>query len=407
MAIYSMDNSVQRYDWGSTTSLPLFLGLENPSGEPWAELWMGAHPKAPSMILDTNTGEEKPLNRLIADDPMGILGASVAKQFGGTLPFLLKILCAEKPLSIQAHPLKRKAEHGFSREEFAGVPIDAPERNYKDANHKPETVIALSKFEGMCGFRQIDKIVDNVKALYPHGWEKIAGRLSSEPGRVELSVFFYTFLTLGKEARDKRLRYARSKCERIVSDEPLGSELRATCLWVLRLMSTFPHDIGALAPLVFNLFSLEPGQALNLSPGEPHAYLEGMAVEIMANSDNVLRGGLTSKHVDIQEFVTTLSFDSLDLAIMNPEPAQNRFVDYLVDVPDYSISKALITGTLSRASRSLAPEILLCTDGTVDIAGKNGSRLSLPKGASVFMTADEAGYQLSGHGTVFKASVPT
>ena len=407
MAIYSMDNTIQGYDWGSPTTLPLFLGKENPSGEPWAELWMGAHPKAPSMVTDPLSGEKKALNRLIAEDPMMILGAPTAKQFGGTLPFLFKILCAAKPLSIQAHPFKQKAAHGFSREESAGIPLDAPERNYKDANHKPETVIALSRFEGMCGFRRIDQIVGNIKALYPNGWEHIAGRMASEPDRVELSVFFYTFLTLESEAKAKRLRYARSKCERIVSDEPLGSELRAACLWVLRLMETYPDDIGALAPLVFNLFTLEPGQALNLAPGEPHAYLEGMAAEIMANSDNVLRGGLTSKHVDIQEFVSTLSFDCLDLDIMKPEPLENRFTAYRVNVPDYAIAKAIVSGRLTQPDRAQAPEILLCIDGTVEIVNKTGTRVTLSRGTSVFLSADEPGYELSGSGTVFKAGVPT
>ncbi|MBU0926278.1 MAG: mannose-6-phosphate isomerase, class I [Spirochaetes bacterium] len=406
MAIYSLKNVVQRYDWGSPTALPLILGKDNPSGEPWAELWMGAHPKAPSIAVDPSTGAEAPLDALISDAPAAALGEETAARFGGVLPFLLKILSAAKPLSIQAHPSKRKAEHGFAREEFMGIPLDAPERNYKDSNHKPETVVALTRFEGLCGFRALDDIIQNVKLLAPSDWERYAGRLARDPGRLELSVFFYTFISLADEEKKKHLNSARARSGRIVETEPAGSVTSKLFSRVLTLMEAYPDDIGALAPLILNLFELEPGQALNLAAGVPHAYLGGTAVEIMANSDNVLRGGLTHKHMDVPELVSALSFESASIEPLAPVAAPDGFSLYPCDIPDYSISKAVVDGLLRTSGRAAAPEIVLCVDGSLEISASSGASVPLPRGASVFVTADEAEYSISGGGTAFRASVP-
>ncbi len=406
MAIYRLKNSIQKYDWGSPTALPLLLGMENPTGEPWAELWMGAHPKAPSLAVDPETGSEEPLDRLIAGDPSRILGVTTAGRFGGSLPFLLKILSASRPLSIQAHPSKRKAEHGFAQEELKGIPIDAPERNYKDANHKPETVVALTEFEGLCGFRRIDDILENIRLLAPDRLERYAGRLARDPGKMELSVFFYTVIAMADDAKAELLRFARERSEAIVAAEPNGSPVGRMFSWVLKLMDAYPGDVGALAPLILNLFKLEPGQALNLSAGEAHAYLCGTAVEIMANSDNVLRGGLTSKHMDVPEFISSLNFDIVAVEAMEAGAPVDGFSPYLYDVPDYAIAKAVVDGELNAPRRVPGPEILLCTEGSLRIVGADGSTAPLARGSSVFVTADEGDYSLSGSGTVFRAGVP-
>lgn len=406
MPIYALDNTIQKYAWGSKIDLPGFLGRDNEAGEPWAELWMGAHPKAPSIAIDTLTGAKKPLDSLIAENPEMMLGHHTAERFGNRLPFLLKVLTAARPLSIQAHPSKRRAEHGFAREEVAGIPLGAPERNYKDANHKPETIVALTPFRGLCGFRPIDSIISNVRMLSGSNWERSLGRLVKDPDKLELSVFLYAFFSTLSEQHDRKFRYIRLRSERIVRDEGQDSPTGRIFATILRLMDEYPGDMGTLAPLVLNLFELQPGQGLNLMPGDAHGYLSGMGVEVMANSDNVIRGGLTGKHVDILELFSVLGFDSYDIDPVIARPGLDGFLDYRCDVPDYALGRAVIRGRLNVRSRPPLPQILLCTDGAVSIQAGPGAPLAIPRGASVFVPAGERNYDLAGEGEVFRASVP-
>ena len=406
MAIFALENTIQKYDWGSTEALPEFLGRENQSGEPWAELWMGAHPKAPSLVISPLTGAGTALDAMIAANPASMLGTKVASRFDGKLPFLFKVLSVAKPLSIQAHPSKRKAEHGFEREEFAGIPIDSPERNYKDSNHKPETVVALGTFRGLSGFRTVDDIVENMKALAPDDWHRIVRRLIADPGMLELSVFFYTFVSMTGDTKGRHLAFMRRRSERIVAAESAGSATGRIFTCVLELMDAYPDDMGALAPLVLNLFELGPGQALNLSPGQAHAYLHGTAVEIMANSDNVLRGGLTHKHIDIPELISVLSFESTGVTPTGMAQSPGGFCAYDCGVPDYAIAKATVHGTLKAGRRAHVPEILLCTAGLVNVSTGKDKPLALQRGASAFVTADNGTYSVSGDGELFRASVP-
>lgn len=406
MAIFALESTIQKYEWGSPLALPEFLGRDNPAGEPWAELWMGAHPKAPSCAVDVQTGARRDLDALIADDPEAMLGTSTAARFNRQLPFLLKVLTASKPLSIQAHPSKRKAEHGFAREEIAGLPIDAPERNYKDANHKPETIVAMTPFRGMCGFRPIDSIIQNIRMISDSNWERSLRRLITFPGKLELSVFLYTFFAALSEQKGRKFRYIRLRSERIVRDERRDSPMGMLFSTIINLMDEYPDDLGALAPLVLNLFELQPGQALNLMAGDAHAYLSGMGVEIMANSDNVLRGGLTHKHVDITELFSVLGFDSYTIEPVLARPGLDGFLTYRCDVPDYALGKAVMRGRLAVRSRPPVPEILLCTAGSVSVRAGKGPAALLPRGASAFVPACERDYELSGEGEVFRASVP-
>jgi len=406
MPIFALESTIQKYAWGSPTALSEFLGRDNPTGEPWAELWMGAHPKAPSCAVDAETGARRDLDALIADDPEAMLGASTAARFNKQLPFLLKVLTASKPLSIQAHPSKRKAEHGFEREERAGIPIDAPERNYKDANHKPETIVAMTPFKGLCGFRSIDAIVQNVRMISDRNWEYSLRRLVKYPGKLELSVFLYSFFAALSEQKGRKFRYIRLRSERIVRDERHDSPMGIIFSTILKLMDEYPDDLGALAPLVLNLFELQPGQALNLMAGDAHAYLSGMGVEIMANSDNVLRGGLTQKHVDITELFSVLGFDSYAIEPVLARPGLDGFLTYRCDVPDYSLGRAVMRGRLTVRSRPPVPEILLCSAGTVSVQTGQRSAIVLPRGASAFIPACQRDYELAGDGEVFRASVP-
>jgi mannose-6-phosphate isomerase len=410
MSIYLLENTIQKYDWGSSESIASFLGRENTGDEPWAELWMGAHPKAPSVAVDTESGVRTRLDDLIASDPTRILGSTVATRFDGKLPFLFKVLSAAKPLSIQAHPTKLKAEHGFDKEERAGIPLDAAERNYRDRNHKPETVVAMTEFEGMCGFRPIPEIIADVRLLSPRLWNQRIARLEAEPGKLEMSVFFYTVVSMGGEQKANTLAFSKAKCERIVADTSLSEQRKGPFGLVLELMKEYPGDIGALAPLVLNLFHLQQGQGLNLMAGVPHAYLSGTAFEIMANSDNVLRGGLTSKHIDIPELISVLGFQSETCSPIEPVRAQDGFLAYPSSFPDYALAKADINNSLTMRTKSGSaagvPEIVLCTDGALELSHERGAALHLHRGDSVFITADEGRCELSGDGQVFSARVP-
>ncbi len=391
--------------------MPGFLGKANPGNEPWAELWMGAHPKAPSMALCPD-GTRLGLDKLVEGNPQGLLGVSVANRFAGKLPFLFKLLSAGMPLSIQAHPSRLKAQRGYAKEHEAGIPLDAPERNYRDDNHKPETVVALTHFDGICGFRPIDEIISNIKLASGARWRNYAGRLAADPGRLELSVLFYNMVSLKEQNKATVLNATRIRGERIVQEEAPGSAVAATFGWILKLMDEYPGDIGALAPLLLNLFTLEPGQALFLAAGEPHAYLGGLAAEIMANSDNVLRGGLTSKHIDIPELISVLNFDSHPIDILDAKPGPEGFSSYPVRCDDFMISRARIEGGLAVTNRPEGPEILLCTDGQLQISlppgkqGNAGQSIILQKGDSVFIPASETAYVIEGTGELFKATVP-
>jgi mannose-6-phosphate isomerase len=411
MAIYPLDNTIQKYSWGDRRFMPDFMGKDNPANEPWAELWMGAHPKAPSIAVCPD-GSRLQLDALIEGDPVGMLGRDTFDRFAGTLPFLFKILSAGRPLSIQAHPSKLKAQRGFAKEQEAGIPLDAPERNYRDANHKPETVVALTRFDGICGFRPIDEIISNIKLASGARWRKYAGRLAEDPGKLELSVLFYNMVSLKDQNKANVLNATRLRGERILMDEPPGSPIAATFGWILKLMNEYPGDIGALAPLLFNLFRLEPGQALFLDAGEPHAYLGGLAAEIMANSDNVLRGGLTSKYIDIPELISVLNFDSHPIKILEPRPGPDGFCSYPAYCDDFLISRARPAGSIAVTDRPPTPEILLCTEGELEIRvpsaarGQGEQAVVIRKGESLFVPACEAAYRISGTGELFRAGLP-
>lgn len=411
MAIYPLDNTIQKYTWGDKRFMPDFMGKDNPANEPWAELWMGAHPKAPSIALCPD-GSRLRLDELIETDPAGMLGSTAIERFAGKLPFLFKILSAGKPLSIQAHPSRTKAQRGFAKEQEAGIPLDAPERNYRDANHKPETVVALTRFDGMCGFRPLDEIIENIKLASGTRWRSYAGRLAADPGRLELSVLFYNVVSLKDQNKASVLNATRLRGERILQAEAPGSSIAATFRWILKLMDEYPGDIGALAPLLLNLFTLEPGQALFLAAGEPHAYLGGLAAEIMANSDNVLRGGLTSKYIDIPELISVLNFDSHPIDILEAKPGPNGFSSYPVRCEDFMISRARPQDRIAVTARPQAPEILLCTEGEFEVQvpqdGQNPQEqaAAIKKGESLFIPASETSYQITGQGELFRAGLP-
>ena len=394
-----LKNSIQEYAWGSPSAMADLLGLKNPDNKPQAELWMGTHWKAPSLVK--RNGHWVSLEDLIKKNPKAILGKNIAERFNDQLPYLFKVLAAAKPLSIQAHPDLRQAREGFQNENAKKIPLDAPNRNYLDDNHKPECICALTRFWALSRFRKIPAILLYLEKLNLRQLRAEFVEFGQQPTSDGLKRF-YTALMLRTPDRQKE-----------VVDEALRS---ARCFaggdsvfeWMLRLGDNYPNDIGVLSPIFLNLICLEPGQAIYLDAGELHAYLQGLGVELMANSDNVLRGGLTSKHVDVSELMRILKFEGNDIKLLEPrESIVNEFV-YSCPAREFLLSAIkLKPGALyqSRADRSV--EILICTGGTATITDLgNQIETRLPQGASAVIPAAVKGYEIRGQGICYKAAVP-
>lgn len=393
-----LQNTIQFYAWGSASAIPDLLGEKNPTGEPWAELWMGAHPKAPSEVYWQ--GCRRSLIELIRNHPQDILGPEVSEKFDNKLPYLFKILAADQPLSIQAHPSLEQARAGFERENRKGIPLDDSARNYRDANHKPECICAISKFFALCGFRAIPEIVRLMTAACPAGLAEELARLETNRDSQALKRFYTALMTM-EPAKQKQ-----------VIDETLdhpGHIPDPDCVfWMKRLAAAYPGDIGMLSPMLLNLVCLEPGQALFLPAGELHSYLHGLGVELMANSDNVLRGGLTAKHIDLPELLKVVRFEPRPIDILQPAECGPNEKAYISPAREFVLTLIAVTTQapyLSSASRSV--EILLCTDGQARLQERGAATsLNLRKGNSVMIPAAVKDYQITGSAVFYKAAVP-
>jgi mannose-6-phosphate isomerase len=391
-----LDNPIQNYAWGSHTAIAELLGRPAPSPEPEAELWIGAHPKAPSRIAEPKG--KGTLDRAIQDDPVGLLGAEVCDRFGNELPFLFKVLAAAEPLSIQAHPNQEQARSGWARENAEGIPLDAARRNYRDLNHKPELLCALTPFVALKGFRAPD---ETARALEPIGRPELGaeiGRLAREQTPVALRSLFARLMTLDPDERDALLKRATAQAARRPRDPAWRS--------VKSLMDRHPGDMGALAPLYLNLVTLAPGQALFLPSGELHAYLEGTALEIMANSDNVLRGGLTPKHVDLQELLATLDFDAHPPELLQAEDSGPGEKSFRTPAREFELGFLEVGPHRPfTATGGRGVEILLQLEGACRLTS-DGSEIALARGTSVLVPAALEGYVLEGEGRIARARVP-
>jgi len=388
------------YAWGSADGLGKTLGLTNESGGPQAELWMGAHPKAPSTLILPEG--RRPLDAMIASDPERMIGATVAARYGNKLPFLFKALSAAKPLSIQVHPSRRKAERGFEKENTIGIAVDSAERNYRDPNHKPELSVALTRFEALVGFRPLEDITAFGRLLGTGNFDRHFEGLEKRRDRMELSVFFYSLMTQPAETKRDLIKAAAETASRVLGEGGTDASDTLAWTWVLKLSKLWPKDIGVLSPLLFNIIQLEPGEAIFIAPGEPHAYLEGTALEIMANSDNVIRCALTDKHADIPEFISALGFDAgrpAKIGATNIAPGIDRFN---CDVPEFALSK--IDAAERPAFEVRGPEILLCAEGRVSVHSE-GASLELGRGDSAFVCASAASWSAGGSGTLWRATV--
>ncbi|MET8622341.1 mannose-6-phosphate isomerase, class I [Kitasatospora sp. NPDC004669] len=392
-------NTVRPYAWGSLTALPELLGQE-PTGEPQAELWMGAHPGDPSRA-DRGAGPRR-LDELIAADPERELGAASVARFGPTLPFLFKVLTAGIPLSIQAHPTLDQAKAGFAAENALGIPLDAPERSYRDDNHKPEMICALGEFEGLCGFRRPAEAAELMARLSVPGLDPLIDLLCVEDESEALRGTLAAILTMDDETAGKTVR----ETAEVLAEHDTGDPDWYYAPYA-RVAKDFPDDRGLITAFLLNHFRLRAGEALYLGAGVPHAYLSGVCVELQANSDNVLRAGLTPKHIDVPELLKVVVFESDSARVVHPVPVEGTPGEQLYPVPidEFRLSRFELDG-VGREIDGRTPQILLCTEGAVRLTAADGTALDLARGQSAFLPATGAPTRLSGTGsTLFRATV--
>jgi mannose-6-phosphate isomerase len=382
-----LQNTIRDYAWGSRTALPELLGVE-PDGNPQAELWMGAHESASSLV-----GGES-LYQLVSAEPAAVLGEATAERFEGRFPFLAKLLAAEQPLSIQAHPSRSQAVDGYARDEAAQIPRDAADRNYKDSWPKPEILIALGPFDALVGFRPLEETVAFLEALGAPELQELADLL-----------------------RDGKLRDAFT---RFMSDDrdsirPLVAALGEACrrydgtAWAVevetldKLCVDFPDDPGVLAALLLNRVRLERFQAVYLPAGNVHAYLHGTGFEVMANSDNVLRGGLTRKYVDVPELVSVVDFEPLASPVLEGTADAAGITAYETGCEYFAVRRVEVAGELDVPADG--PRIVACVAGTVTV-GAEGTEdtVELSTGQSAFLRGPEGPCNLRGSGTAFVVS---
>lgn len=392
--MYKLQNVLRPYAWGSTTAIAELLGRA-PSGAPEAELWLGAHPGAPSQA-QTPDGEV-PLDRLIAADPQNTLGSASRRQFGDRLPFLMKLLAAGQALSLQVHPSLAQAKAGFAAENAAGIPQDSPYRNYRDDNHKPEMIFALTPFDALCGFRPAAESAASFEALADSVRSAGAGNSAPDPLLLEIAAT----LRDGTEAQALHAAF-----ERLISAAPdvleslalvqrqLGAlapeSLGPALLTVRRLGADYPDDPGALISLLLNLVHLEPGECFAMPAGNVHAYLDGLGVEVMAASDNVLRGGLTPKHIDIPELLRTVDFRALPVPHVRAGGTEWGQQVFAPGFGEFQLQRIeLAPGSEPAVLAQHGPLLVLLVSGSALLDSPRGD-LALLRGESAFVPAAEA-----------------
>ena len=371
--MWQLQNAVRHYPWGSHTVIPELMGLPSPADQPHAELWMGAHPDEPSVRSDG-----VPLDKAIATEPELLLGRDVVNRFGARLPFLMKVLAADQPLSLQAHPTNEQAAAGFAAEEAAGVPRDAATRTFKDTSHKPEILLALTPFEALCGFRPVEASLHCLAKLQVPELKPTIAALA----RGGLRAAIPQLLALSPEHRDVLVSaVAEAAAGFVAAHDP---EFINTYRWAASLAKTYPGDPGVVISLMCNHLKLQPGEAVFLPAGNLHAYLCGAGVEVMASSDNVLRGGLTGKHVDLAALIEVLDFTDGQVPVLHPVLGPGG-LRYPVPVEDFDLTRCQLdeqAGTLT----TRGPQLLLCTEGTAVLSSAEES-LTLRKGESAFVPA--------------------
>ncbi|MCE9515846.1 MAG: mannose-6-phosphate isomerase, class I [Mycobacterium sp.] len=409
--MHLLRGAIRTYAWGSRTAIAELTGRPAPAAHPEAELWLGAHPGDPA-LLDTPDGKAS-LLEAIRDDPDGQLGPAVRTRFGDVLPFLVKVLAAGEPLSLQAHPSARQAVEGYEREDRIGLPLSSPLRNYRDRNHKPELLVALSDFEALAGFRPAARSVALLRALAVPALDPYIALLDDASDAAGLRALFTTWITapqpdidtLISAVLEAAVSYIRSGAKEFVTEAQM----------VLELGERYPGDAGVLAALLLNRISLSPGQGIFLAAGNLHSYLRGVGMEVMANSDNVLRGGLTPKHVDVAELLRVLDFTPvLDAHVATRSDGIE--CHYQTPAAEFAASVITLDGAdlgheVDAPSHHDGPQILVCTQGTVTVRAKSGigetSEVQMDRGSAAWVAADDGPIRLraSRPSALFRATV--
>ncbi|MBN9327268.1 MAG: mannose-6-phosphate isomerase, class I [Cellulomonas sp. 73-145] len=390
--------ATQAYAWGSPDALQDTLALTHDGV--LAEAWMGAHPSAPSLVLDD--GLEN-LVELLRRTPREALGLDVVNRFGPQLPYLLKVIAAEHPLSLQVHPDIDAARAGYDAEDAAGVPLDAPHRNYKDRNHKPELVYALTQFEAMCGFRAPRRAAEMFAGLDCPLAKELHGVLVEKPSTEGIREAFTRLLDPAtRPGPEEVARLADAVAARLADGSPSPRTDRTVGL----LQREYPGDPGVVTSMLLNPVTLRPGEAMFVPAGGVHAYLQGVGVEIMASSDNVLRAGLTPKHVDVPELLRNVDYVAAPPIRIAPEVFHGATKVFYAPVDDFELSVTELADDDDHPLPGRGPRILLALAGELTVATSNDGTVTLTQGQAAFVPASDGRLTVRGRGRLVQADVP-
>ncbi|WP_193105211.1 mannose-6-phosphate isomerase, class I [Brachybacterium sp. FME24] len=396
----ALESHLQHYSWGSETAIPEFLGRES-DGRPWAEAWFGAHPMAPSTVAGGRR-----LDEVIATDLEHMLGVDVGRAFQDRLPFLLKVIAAERPLSLQVHPTREHAAESYAAENAAGLDLDSPRRTYRDANHKPEMLIALTRFTALCGFRTPRRAAVILDGLGTGLTDRLHSLLIANPTAHGMRAAFRTLVSASlrpsPQAVHEVVEACRARAEAGASPSPRIDR------FVALLAEHHPGDPGVVAALLLNPVTLAPGEAMFVPAGALHAYLHGVGLEVMAASDNVLRAGLTPKKVDADEVLQCVSVTAAPPLRVAPERQNPTSVAYYAPVDDFELAITELTGSSPQVPRPIpgtGPRIVLGLDGEMTLETTAGTH-ALAAGQAVFIPAADGPLVASGAGRFAQASVP-
>jgi len=381
--MYRLRNGSQHYDWGSESAIPRFL-RDSPDGRRVAEVWIGTHPLTPSHAVGVDVDVD-------------------LTEVAGDLPFLLKVLAADRPLSLQVHPSRSIAEAGFRAEEAAGIPLTAPHRTYKDPNHKPEMVYALTTFDTLVGFRPTAEVLRILAPIDTELTRSLCDDLHAFPGFQGIVALVARLLTTQIEPAE--IAEIVAACESLASS---GVDIKRAYVTAVEVAAHYPSDPGVVISLLLNRLTLQPGEAAFLGTGVIHSHLSGLCLEVMAASDNVLRAGLTSKHVDPEGLVRCLERGMSRVARVTPDHIS--FSTELFSPVGAEFALALVQASRADPDGVLMPvtkrSVLICTGGEVTVVNKRGQKMELARGDSLYAGHDDGELRIHGIGEVAQAYEP-
>lgn len=399
--ISKLQGKVQPYAWGGSQFIPALLQQGNADNKPVAEYWMGAHDNAPADVITAN-GQKQPLNALVAQDPAALLGKTVNDRFG-RLPYLFKVLDVKDMLSIQVHPEKKAAVEAFAAENERGVALTAPNRNYKDDNHKPELMLALSDFWLLHGFKPAGPLKQVLQQTLELQF------LLPVFGEGNYAALYKTVMEMDQQAVNDRLQPLLDRILPLYEKGVLKKEQED--FWAARAFNTFCEpgrtDRGIFSIYLFNVVNLHPGDAIFQDAGILHAYLEGQNIEIMANSDNVLRGGLTNKHIDVGELMKHVRFEPVVPQVIKGVPGRAKGEEiFPTPVNDFELHRISLTAGEQTTVTAITADIYLLYQGSAEATAGN-DHLSLKKGEAMLAKAGtEIQFKATEETVIFTATVP-